>query len=61
MQPAIMTPKENKAYLRKLGELQKYIPLLPKWINKLSKDHRMSDQFHKLKSLFNLLQDNRRR
>ena len=60
MQPA-MTPEENELYVRKLGELQKYIPLMSKWMNKLSKDGRKSDQFLKLKSLYNLLQDNNRR
>ena len=63
-QPA-MTPEENEAYLRKLGELQKYIPLMSKWISRLSKDDRKddrkSDQFLKLKSLHNLLQDNNKR
>lgn len=56
-----MTPEENEAYLRKLGELQKYIPLMSKWISRLSKDERKSDQFLKLKSLHNLLQDNNKR
>ncbi len=56
-----MTPEDNEAYIRKLGEMQKYIPLMSKWMNKLSKDDRKSDQFLKLKSLYNLLQDNNRR
>ena len=59
-QPA-MTPEENEAYLRKLSELQKYIPLMSKWINKLSRDDRKSDQILKLKSLYNLLQDDKKR
>ena len=56
-----MTPEENEAYIRKLGELQKYIPLLSKWINKVSNDDRKGDQYIKLKSLFNLLRDSNRR
>lgn len=63
-QQPLMTPEENEAYLRKLNELQRYTPLLSKWINRLSQsqgDNRRNDQYVKLKSLFNLLNNEQRR
>jgi hypothetical protein len=59
-----MTPEDNEAYLRKLKELQRYTPLLSKWITRLSQsqDHnRRGDQIVRLKSLFNLLNNEQRR
>ena len=59
-----MTPEENEAYLRKLGELQRYSPLLQRMLTKLSKDSedkKRSDQYMKLRSLYNLMQDTNRR
>ena len=59
-----MTPEENEAYLRKLGELQRYLPLMSRMLNRLSKtppDERRNDQYLKLRSLHNLLQDTNRR
>lgn len=63
-QQPIMTPEENEAYFRKFGELQRYIPLLARMLTKLSKqqgDDRRSDQYMKLRNLYNLLQDQSRR
>ena len=62
-QQPMMTPEENEAYLRKLNELQRYTPLLNKWINRLSQsqDNRRNDQYVKLRSLFNLLSNEQRR
>ena len=62
-QQPLMTPEENEAYLRKLNELQRYAPLLNKWIARLSQsqDNRRNDQYVKLKSLFNLLNNEQRR
>lgn len=59
----MMTPEENEAYLRKLNELQRYAPLLNKWIARLSQSHdnRRNDQYVKLKSLYNLLNNEQRR
>ena len=59
-----MTPEENEAYLRKLGELQRYLPLMSRFLNRLSKaplDERRNDQYVKLRNLHNLLQDTNRR
>ena len=56
-----MTPEENETYVRKLTELQRYIPLLSKWLNKLKRDEKKSDQYQKLKNLNSLLQDSNRR
>lgn len=62
-QQPLMTPEENEAYLRKLNELQRYAPLLNKWIARLSQsqDNRRNDQYVKLKSLYNLLNNEQRR
>lgn len=63
-QQPMMTPEENEAYLRKLNELQRYAPLLNKWITRLSQSHgdnRRNDQYVKLKSLYNLLSNEQRR
>ena len=56
-----MTPEENEAYVRKLSEYQKYIPLLQKWIQRLGKDEKKGDQYGKVKSLLSLLQNDQRR
>ena len=59
-----MTPEENEAYLHKLNELQRYTPLLSKWITRLSQsqgDKGTKDQIVRLKSLFNLINDDQRR
>ncbi|XP_064392740.1 mediator of RNA polymerase II transcription subunit 15-like isoform X2 [Halichondria panicea] len=58
-QPSI-TPEENEVYMRKLAELQKYIPLLQKWISKLTKEDR-NNQLPKLKQLYSLLSSNNKR
>ena len=57
----VMSPEENEAYIRKLGELQKYIPVMNEWINRLSRDDRKGDQYLKLKSLYNLLHNPNKR
>jgi len=57
-QPA-MTAEENEAYMRKLNELQKYIPIMGDWINRLNDTK--SEQYTKLKSLHNLLQNPNKR
>ena len=61
-----MTPEENEAYVRKLQELQKYVPLLTRMLDRLKKqqpmeDNKRSDQYVKLRSLYNLLQDQNKR
>ena len=59
-----MTPEDNEVYLRKLNELQRYTPLLGKWITQLSQsqgDNRKNDQIVWLKSLFNLINNDQRR
>ena len=59
-----MTPEENEAYLRKLGELQKYVPLMSRMMSNLSRtapDEKRNDQYLKLRSLYNLLHDTNRR
>ena len=58
-QPSI-TPEENEVYMRKLAELQKYIPLLQKWISKLAKEDK-NNQLPKLKQLYNLLSSSNKR
>ena len=58
-QPSI-TPEENEVYMRKLAELQKYIPLLQKWISKLTKEDR-NNQLPKLKQLYSLLSSSNKR
>ena len=60
LQP-LMTPEENEAYLRKLNELQRYLPKLSYWIERLGRDVKRSDHFVKLKSLYNLLSNEQRR
>ena len=63
-QQPLMTPEDNEAYLRKLNELQRYTPLLSKWITRLSQsqgDNRRGDQIVRLKSLHNLLNNEQRR
>ena len=63
-QQPLMTPEDNEAYLRKLNELQRYTPLLSKWITRLSQsqgENRRGDQIVRLKSLYNLLNNEQRR
>ncbi len=60
-----MDPEENEAYLRLLQDLQKHIPLLSGMLSRLDKqpteDNKRNDQYVKLRSLFNLLQDHSKR
>ena len=60
-----ITPEENEAYLRTHHELQKYLPLLNRMMNRQLKkegeDAHKSEQYMKLKSLHSLLQDDKKR
>ena len=62
---SMVTPEENEAYLRIHHDLQKYIPLLSRMMNKIVKkegeDAQKSEQFLKLKSLHSLLHDEKKR
>ena len=60
-----VTPEENEAYLRTHHELQVYLPLLTRMMNRTLKkegeDAHKSEQYMKLKSLHSLLQDDKKR
>lgn len=60
-----VTPEENEAFLRIHHDLQKYVPLLTRMINRLLKkdgeEAQKSEQLTKMKSLLNLLQDDTKR
>ena len=63
-QPA-MPPEANEAYMRKLQELQVYVPLVARMIDRLNKqqtdDRTKNEQFIKLNSLYSLLTDKNKR
>ena len=59
-----VTPEENEAYLRTHHELQMYVPLLNRMMNRMTKEGeevQRSEQYMKLKSLLSLLQDKKKR
>ena len=63
-QPA-MGPEANKAYVRKLQELQVYVPLVARMIGRLNRqqvdDRTKNEQYIKLNSLYSLLTDKNKR
>ena len=60
-----MTPEANEAYMRKLQELEVYVPLVARMIDRLKRqqgdDRANSEQFVKLNSLYSLLTDKNKR
>ena len=63
-QPA-MGPEANEAYMRKLQELQVYVPLVARMIERLNRqqgdDRTKNEQYLKLNSLYSLLNDKNKR
>lgn len=60
-----MPPEVNEAYMRKLQELQKYVPLVARMIDKLNRQQGDSstknEHYMKLNSLYSLLTDQSKR
>ena len=60
-----MAPEANEAYMRKLQELEMYVPLVARMLERLKRqqgDERTnSEQFQKLNSLYSLLTDKSKR
>ena len=60
-----VTLEENEAYLRTHHNLQMYVPLLNRMVNRMTKkegeEAQRSEQYMKLKSLHSLLQDSKKR
>ena len=60
-----ISPEENDAYVRKLQELQPYVPLVAKMIEKFNRqqgdDETKTERSRKLVSLYSLLTDTNKR
>ena len=54
-----MSPEANEAYMSKLQELEMYVPLVARMIERLKRQpgDKNSEQFQKLKALYSLLTD----